>query len=227
MKTYLKIAAIGALLIVGIADSLCGSTVTISNAVANPGDTAVALHVILSNTKPYAGAELDMHFNKSELSLRRIETGPRLSSQTGVGYYEYTLGKVALVFFDFSGSSLEVDSGIVFNVFFDLSPQFTHDYSVITITDMTAVVDDLSYDTVVVREGRILAGFVCGDANSNQTVNISDVVHLINYIFSGGPAPDPMFAGDVDCSLMVNISDAVYLINYIFADGPQPCEACK
>lgn len=68
--------------------------------------------------------------------------------------------------------------------------------------------------------------YVCGDADNSGSVSISDVVFLINYIFSGGQAPDPLAAGDVDCSLAVNISDVVHLINYIFSGGPQPCDGC-
>lgn len=66
--------------------------------------------------------------------------------------------------------------------------------------------------------------YVCGDANGDGTVNISDVVALIYYIFGGGPAPQPLEAGDTDCSDVVNISDVVYLISYIFGGGPPPCD---
>ncbi|MCK4857716.1 MAG: right-handed parallel beta-helix repeat-containing protein [candidate division Zixibacteria bacterium] len=68
--------------------------------------------------------------------------------------------------------------------------------------------------------------FICGDADGDGMVNIADVVYLINYIFSGGPPPDPLLAGDVDCNSMVNIADVVYLIDYIFAGGPEPCAGC-
>ncbi len=66
----------------------------------------------------------------------------------------------------------------------------------------------------------------CGDTDGSNSVTISDAVYLINYIFSGGPAPNPLLAGDVDCSDAVTISDAVYLINYIFSSGSVPCAAC-
>ncbi len=66
----------------------------------------------------------------------------------------------------------------------------------------------------------------CGDANGSSAVSISDVVYEINYIFSGGPAPDPLASGDANCNGSVNISDAVYLINYIFSGGAAPCAAC-
>jgi hypothetical protein len=68
------------------------------------------------------------------------------------------------------------------------------------------------------------AGYVCGDADGNEIVNISDAVYLISYIFGGGPGPDPLQSGDCDCNDIVNISDAVYLIAYIFGGGPEPCE---
>lgn len=69
--------------------------------------------------------------------------------------------------------------------------------------------------------------YVCGDANSDATVNISDAVYLIAYIFAGGLPPSPLLAGDSNCDSAVNISDAVYLIAYIFAGGQAPCAGCK
>lgn len=68
--------------------------------------------------------------------------------------------------------------------------------------------------------------YLCGDADGNDIVNISDAVFLISYIFGGGPPPDPFDAGDVDCNEIVNISDVVYLIAYIFGGGPGPCAEC-
>jgi hypothetical protein len=68
--------------------------------------------------------------------------------------------------------------------------------------------------------------YICGDANRNNAVNISDAVFLIAYIFGGGPAPSPSAAGDANCDLAVNISDAVYLIAYIFSGGRVPCYGC-
>jgi hypothetical protein len=66
----------------------------------------------------------------------------------------------------------------------------------------------------------------CGDARGDEAVNIGDAVHLINYIFKGGPAPDPLCVGDADGDDAVNIGDAVYIINYIFKGGPAPVEGC-
>ena len=64
-----------------------------------------------------------------------------------------------------------------------------------------------------------------GDANGDATIDISDAVYLISYIFSGGLAPTPyaICSGDANCDCTVDISDAVYLISYIFSGGSAPC----
>lgn len=66
---------------------------------------------------------------------------------------------------------------------------------------------------------------ICGDADDNGAVAITDAVYIINYIFGGGPAPT-VGQADVDCSGQISITDAVYIINYIFGGGPAPCAAC-
>lgn len=66
----------------------------------------------------------------------------------------------------------------------------------------------------------------CGDANNDGGTDISDVVYLIAYIFSGGAVPGdcsvPQGLGDANGSGSVDISDVVYLIAYIFAGGLAP-----
>ncbi len=67
----------------------------------------------------------------------------------------------------------------------------------------------------------------CGDANGDEEINVSDAIWIINYVFMGGAAPDPMESGDANCDGTVNVSDAVYIINYIFVGGPLPCSQCE
>jgi hypothetical protein len=68
------------------------------------------------------------------------------------------------------------------------------------------------------------ASYVCGDADGNGIVNVSDAVSLISYIFGGGPPPEPLAAGDLNCDGIVNVSDVVYAIAYIFGGGSAPCD---
>ncbi len=66
--------------------------------------------------------------------------------------------------------------------------------------------------------------FMCGDANDDDIVNVSDAVYIINYIFSGGAEPDPLISADANCDVLINVSDAVWLINYVFSSAFIPCD---
>jgi len=61
-----------------------------------------------------------------------------------------------------------------------------------------------------------------GDANGDGVVNTNDLLYLANYLFSGGPPPDPMWEGDENCDGSVNTNDLLYLANYLFSGGPAP-----
>jgi hypothetical protein len=66
--------------------------------------------------------------------------------------------------------------------------------------------------------------FICGDANADIVVNVSDAVRIINYVFVGGDPPDPLDSGDANCDGIANVSDAVWIINYVFVGGNIPCD---
>ncbi len=61
-----------------------------------------------------------------------------------------------------------------------------------------------------------------GDANGDGTVNVADIVFLINYLFIGGAAPPSFSEADVNCDGTLNVADAVFVINYLFVGGPVP-----
>jgi len=77
-----------------------------------------------------------------------------------------------------------------------------------TVSDMGA----LPYEPIII--------IVCGDADGNGLVNILDITRLINYLYMGGPEPDPMEAADVNGSGQLNILDITYLINFLYKSGP-------
>ncbi len=65
-------------------------------------------------------------------------------------------------------------------------------------------------------------GFVCGDPNGTGTVDILDVIFLIDYKFKGGPAPAIPTSADVNHDGAINVLDIVYLIDFKFKGGPEP-----
>ncbi len=68
--------------------------------------------------------------------------------------------------------------------------------------------------------------YVCGDANGDRNSDIGDAVFIINHVFKGGPAPDPVVAGDANCDGNTDVGDAVYIISHVFKGGPAPCAGC-
>jgi hypothetical protein len=64
--------------------------------------------------------------------------------------------------------------------------------------------------------------FTCGDSDSNDIVNILDVVFLINYKYREGPEPYPLNYSDVNSDSLINMLDVVYIINYKYKSGPEP-----
>jgi hypothetical protein len=74
----------------------------------------------------------------------------------------------------------------------------------------------------VFKAGKVyFAVYQRGDANRDGNRNIQDITYLINFLYKGGPAPDP-YAGDVNGSGTINISDITYLINFLYKGGPPP-----
>ncbi|MFQ6031678.1 MAG: S8 family serine peptidase [Candidatus Zixiibacteriota bacterium] len=68
--------------------------------------------------------------------------------------------------------------------------------------------------------------YVYGDANGDSLANTADVVYLLNYLFLGGPPPDPLSAGDPNGDCVINAADIVYMINYLFSGGPILLRGC-
>ncbi len=63
---------------------------------------------------------------------------------------------------------------------------------------------------------------LCGDANSDGTMDISDPIFILAYLFVSGTPPSPLSAADVNGSGEVDIADAVYILSHLFAGGPPP-----
>jgi hypothetical protein len=80
-----------------------------------------------------------------------------------------------------------------------------------------------------------IAACICahhGDVTGDGVIDVLDASSLMDYLFSGGPAPakDPncphVDRGDVDCSGADDVFDVLYLIDYVFSGGPAPCNPC-
>ena len=68
------------------------------------------------------------------------------------------------------------------------------------------------------------------DNDGGDNIDISDLVYLVDYMFTGGPAPEcwseaNVDGGGTDNASGIDISDLVYLVDYMFTGGLLP-SAC-
>ena len=63
-----------------------------------------------------------------------------------------------------------------------------------------------------------------GDTNDDGDVNLSDAVHVLNWLFLQGDAPTCVDAADVDDDGNVLLTDAVSLLNFLFLQGVPPAD---
>ena len=68
----------------------------------------------------------------------------------------------------------------------------------------------------------VQADLLRGDVNGDWVINVADVISLINYLFTGGSAPDPLWLGDVNCDEAVDVADVICVVNYVFLGGSLP-----
>jgi len=82
----------------------------------------------------------------------------------------------------------------------------------------------LDTDYVSISNGTltVLAGGLCGDIDNGGSINILDVVYLINFLYKGGPAPELPGMADCNGDGNLNILDGSYLISYLYKGGPAP-----
>ncbi len=141
----------------------------------------------------------------------------QMSSLTEIDLYTPGYGQPAFI---------DLHTGMTFSRT-DMTPNDTFTYLVCLVTTNEGETD---YQSQVVAaeawaNAHVLpADCLPGDANNDLQINIGDAVHIINYIFKGGPPPAPygICSGDPNGDCVCNIGDAVYLINYIFKGGPAP-----
>ena len=67
-------------------------------------------------------------------------------------------------------------------------------------------------------------GFIRGDVNQDKSVDISDPVNILEWIFQSGNRPTCMDAADANNDTSLDLSDGIWLLNFLFRGGPQPSE---
>ncbi|MCZ6795489.1 MAG: hypothetical protein O7J95_17940, partial [Planctomycetota bacterium] len=73
-------------------------------------------------------------------------------------------------------------------------------------------------------EGKVPLTFVRGDADSNGSINLTDGIVILNFLFLGAAAPACLDAADTDDDggERPSLTDAVIIFSWLFSGGPPP-----
>ncbi len=77
------------------------------------------------------------------------------------------------------------------------------------------------------RDSVAMPGYVPGDFDGDELVNVSDLTNMVDYMFDYGPPPCVLNA--LDCNGTCtgpNIADMTYLVDYLFQYGDAPLCGC-
>ena len=83
-----------------------------------------------------------------------------------------------------------------------------------------APIDPLLIDGEVLIDESSEPSFLRGDANRDDTVEITDPTYTLNFLFLGGPAPSCLDAADADDDGEIDLSDPFVTLLYLFESGP-------
>jgi hypothetical protein len=94
-------------------------------------------------------------------------------------------------------------------------------FAISAIGDATFLIDDVHLKPSGAPPPR--ARFVRGDADSSASINLTDGIVILNFLFTGGRAPACMDAADTDDSgQRLNLTDAVGIFSWLFQGGRPP-----
>ncbi len=208
----------------------------IEDSVAQVGETGAVVQITGSWDQPIKAYQMYVSYDTSSLEFWKVDFSETIGSNA-----DYALGNemepgmlsLGAVWFtagypDAAGSGLLAD--ILFNVTTDTPGDVQ--LSITYYNGNPSVFTDESgfsvYPDDLVGGVLTISDIMCGDANGDGVINVSDAVFVINYVFiPGSPEPDPVCIADANGDGTINVSDAVYLINYVFIPGsPPPVTDC-
>lgn len=70
------------------------------------------------------------------------------------------------------------------------------------------------------------AAYMPGDQNADRSLDIQDVVGIIDYVFRGGNPPTPLDAADPNGDCVSDLADVVRVIDFVWRSGPVMVPGC-
>ncbi|MEO2150317.1 MAG: hypothetical protein ABGY15_09075, partial [bacterium] len=66
--------------------------------------------------------------------------------------------------------------------------------------------------------------FLRGDLNDDGTMDLSDGISLLSYLFTSGTEPGCLDGGDTNDDGTLNLADAIVILSHLFTGGPPPMD---
>ena len=82
--------------------------------------------------------------------------------------------------------------------------------------------DPTTWNRLTLADSEPPTRFVRGDTNADSSVDITDAVFVLNFLFLGGDNPPCRDAANVDDSPAIDITDGIYVLNFLFLGGAAP-----
>lgn len=155
--------------------------------------------------------------------IRNIGTAQ--SDSTALRFFLNDTSSLSQVGADYMIPSLAAGDSAVISVMWNSSASVGDNEVYVKIDGDNLSIDSDRSNNLASATITVSAQFLCGDidGSGSSTVDIADLVYLVDYMFNGGPVPPVMEAADVDGSGgNIDISDLVYLVDYMFVGGPPP-----
>jgi hypothetical protein len=64
--------------------------------------------------------------------------------------------------------------------------------------------------------------FLRGDINDDGTMDLSDGINLLSYLFTSGTEPGCFDGGDTNDDGALDLADAIVILSHLFTGGPPP-----
>jgi PKD repeat protein len=131
--------------------------------------------------------------------------------------------RLCLLFEPDGAPPLPPGKGRLINLHFNASGTGSTTIDTITFSSRVLELDAgfMTYQPFVVNDQGQTG--LCGDIDGNGTVfDITDLIHLVMWMFQGGPAPVSMELANMDGQQGIDITDLILMVMYMFQGGPLP-----